>query len=576
MIVRRLDLDGLIVDAAAPEAADHEWLEESYRVPASAAPAAVRVALVVDEARLGAARAAAATAPLAPGLTFEGRDGRLPRWREGDAELAFDGDLGVVYAVRGDDVEVVAAVPGAARVGWLRALRELHERALRARGASLVHAAAVALPDGRVVLLAGPRQSGKSTLLVYLLGGGARYVTNDRVALRGDGWATGIPTVVSIRQGTLDRVPELPPMPEVWHHVWPHRRTLREHATLPRAAPSTRDFPGSCTPGQIRAWLGVAETRAGQVAAVLFPEISDGDAPRLEPLGAAEAALRLAAARIAQDDRGLLARGEPAREAALPAPPAFVCRLGAYPPGGAPALLAELRYRLEEARPVVGWDLSRLDGRMTVGPLPWSYEDLAGAALAASSAAVDLGTGGGERLAPLAPRAAGTLAAVESVRANVDVARARLAPLGVEVRERERGAPLPFPDGSLDLVLARHFGFRPDEVARVLRRGGRLVTQQVDPRSYDALRAAFGRPPARDLELVDGCERAGLVVDDLRHAEVERTFTDVAALVSYLVAMPWVVPDFSVAADLPQLRRLDDGAPLRYRARYVLVRAHRR
>jgi len=178
-------------------------------------------------------------------------------------------------------------------------------------------------------------------------------------------------------------------------------------------------------------------------------------------------------------------------------------------------------------------------------------------------------------LATLASAAGGTLAATESMPANIDLARARLGPLGIEVRARASGAPLPFADASVDLVLSRHAGFDPTEVARVLRPGGHFLTEQTDPTSRNELRAAFGRKPAVARDLSAACARAGLAVDEFRRVEVQRHFTGVDALVSYLVAIPWVVPGFSVVDDLPHLRRLDDGSPLTFRARYLLLRAHR-
>lgn len=42
---------------------------------------------------------------------------------------------------------------------------------------------------------------------------------------------------------------------------------------------------------------------------------------------------------------------------------------------------------------------------------------------------------------------------------------------------------LPFEDGSFDLILAYHALFDPKEAARVLRRGGFLVTQQIGGRN---------------------------------------------------------------------------------------------
>lgn len=66
--------------------------------------------------------------------------------------------------------------------------------------------------------------------------------------------------------------------------------------------------------------------------------------------------------------------------------------------------------RAEERRPFRGWDFSYIRGRVQEEPLPWSYEEIARAALPSASTLLDLGTGGGERLAALAPLSSRTFA----------------------------------------------------------------------------------------------------------------------------------------------------------------------
>ena len=51
------------------------------------------------------------------------------------------------------------------------------------RGRLLPHAAAVAAPDGRVVLLPGPSGSGKTTLTAELVGSGLAYLTDETLAV---------------------------------------------------------------------------------------------------------------------------------------------------------------------------------------------------------------------------------------------------------------------------------------------------------------------------------------------------------------------------------------------------------
>lgn len=240
------------------------------------------------------------------------------------------------------------------------------------------------------------------------------------------------------------------------------------------------------------------------------------------------------------------------------------------------------------AAPVVGWDFSWLQGRWSVGPLPWSYQAEVERHAATASSMLDIGTGGGELLS-ITARAPFTVA-TESWPPNVAVAHRRLRPLGVPVVQEE-GAPddpfsgngprwrLPFRDGAFDLVVNRHEEFVPAEVARILRPGGVFVTQQTDSRTYDDFYAALDldRPEEGETRIpaaVEQCRRAGLRDIDVSRGEERMSFFDVGALVYYLKAVIWAVPDFDVVAQELALRRLHRGmraAPLCVRQRRFLL-----
>lgn len=237
----------------------------------------------------------------------------------------------------------------------------------------------------------------------------------------------------------------------------------------------------------------------------------------------------------------------------------------------------------EEREPFTGWDFSHLAGRWHEEHPSWSYDEMARALLRASSAALDLGTGGGERLAAMADAFPARVVATEGYAPNVEVARGRLAPLGIEVVGSGSGTDLPFPDGSFDLVLDRHTAFDAAEVARLLRPGGTFLTQQVDGRNLADLIARFGaRPQFLDItldRLSDQLRQAGLSIEDAREHRLATRFDDVGALVYYLRAVPWTVPGFSVAKygrELLALQaQLDSGMPLSFASRRFLIRATR-
>lgn len=240
----------------------------------------------------------------------------------------------------------------------------------------------------------------------------------------------------------------------------------------------------------------------------------------------------------------------------------------------------------EEGESFSGWDFSHLEGRWVEEDAPWSYIEIARAALPTAGAAVDLGTGGGERLARLADAFPPRMLATEAHPPNLAVARDRLAPLGVQVvayrAEDLVGGALPFAAGSMGVVLARHEAYDPREVARVLAPGGVFITQQVHGRSLADLREVFGVRTSVDVALersVNDLRAAGLIVERAEEWWGAVVFRDVGAVVYALKALPWEVPGFSVRRHEAELRslqaRLERDGELRFRAGRFLIAARK-
>ena len=279
---------------------------------------------------------------------------------------------------------------------------------------------------------------------------------------------------------------------------------------------------------------------------------------------------------------------------------------GAPPaPNDDAALLTWLR--AEAARPVAGWDFAHLAERMREEDPPWDYRRMVVAAFAGSRALLDLGTGGGEFLAslgPLPPLACAT----EGYPANVPVARARLAPLGVAVAAVGDDCRLPYADGSFDLVISRHEAYDPREVRRVLRPGGRFITQQVGGTHLLDLNRLLGAPdpPAEYADNVrlglpgddagatgnespylrwnlDFATRqiaaSGLAITGAEEAFPAVVFADAGAVVAYLSMVPWQVPAFTVERYVDPLRAIHErcsrGEPLVLRGHLFIVETRR-
>lgn len=249
--------------------------------------------------------------------------------------------------------------------------------------------------------------------------------------------------------------------------------------------------------------------------------------------------------------------------------------------------------------PFRGWDFSSLRGRARESTPPWDYGALVRQAARGVRRLLDLDTGGGEFLARLLPLG-GFVAATEGHGPNVSAAAGLLrgrgaalvctasAPDNVDQAGTDpgsSGSALPFRDGSFDLVIDRHSSYWPGEVWRVLRPGGRFLTQQRGQWGSSGADWAelFGRaaprPPFDAATAAGRLREAGFAVDVARDADTPTTFHDLAAVVYYLRAIPWVVDGFDPVRDRDALDRihaiiLNEGR-LVARGSCTLVDAHR-
>lgn len=238
-------------------------------------------------------------------------------------------------------------------------------------------------------------------------------------------------------------------------------------------------------------------------------------------------------------------------------------------------------WRREEQQPFEGWDFSYLEGRYVEEQPPWSYDALVRALLPGADSLLDMGTGGGERLSSFADALPPRTVATEGYPPNLPIARARLAPLGVEVVEYdvERHARLPFPDASFGVVINRHEAYDAREVARILAPGGAFLTQQVDGRDLADLAAVFGHEPQHPHVTLENCarevEQAGLVIERAETWQGRAVFSDVGALVYFLHAVPWDVPDFSVDRYADRLLDLHRRGSLSFGIGRFVIQARR-
>ncbi len=227
----------------------------------------------------------------------------------------------------------------------------------------------------------------------------------------------------------------------------------------------------------------------------------------------------------------------------------------------------------EYNQPFSGWDLSYLKGRsVDIHTDPrWDYTAAVLAAMRDAETMLDMGTGGGERLAslaatqPLPPRTYAT----EGYAPNVRVASKRLEPLGVTVVAIDDNH-LPFADGQFDLIINRHASYAPHEVMRIIKPGQRFITQQVGDQTNRRLHELFGytpkdtfypgaeQPSAWNLEYaVRELQEAGWRIIEQQEEFYPTRYYDVGAIVYYLKAIPWEIPDFSIEKYFDKLVEID-------------------
>jgi SAM-dependent methyltransferase len=221
------------------------------------------------------------------------------------------------------------------------------------------------------------------------------------------------------------------------------------------------------------------------------------------------------------------------------------------------------------------------------GP-PWDYAAVVRDYGRGASAALDLGTGGGEFVASIRDDLPARVVATEEWHVNAPIAYRRLAPLGADLVWC-RSLHLPFQNETFDLVFDRHEELEPSEVARVLRPGGHVVTQQVGPENWCELQRYFGGATAgnrSDSRLTDfgdirgqyaeGFESAGLRVARSEQHDYKVAYGDLGDFVFMLLITPWTIPDFDVERDLELLLSLEadcstgDGLVLTW-SRFLIV-----
>ena len=209
--------DDLCLRVATNEPAHLTWLQEvlpPHFRPGAGFPPTVVVKLIADSERYRRSYALAGRS--LPAFALDSEVVRLPILEGPPGMLVIANNRHrVVYEVAEDRSAVCVIVECRdvlARSGILPVVREFAMNEAAARGDFFMHASCF-VSGGRPVVVAGPRNSGKTTLLAFAcLFAGADVLVNDRlrIGLR-EGRCTlgGVPTIITLRPRTLDFFPAL-------------------------------------------------------------------------------------------------------------------------------------------------------------------------------------------------------------------------------------------------------------------------------------------------------------------------------------------------------------------------------
>lgn len=168
-----------------------------------------------------------------------------------------------------------------------------------------------------------------------------------------------------------------------------------------------------------------------------------------------------------------------------------------------------------------------------------------------STLLLDIGTGGGEAVLSISEKAL-LLVGIDQSSGMIGTALRNLKQSNTDnVRFLEMSAEkLDFPDGFFDVVSCRHSMFDAAEVARVLKKGGIFLTQQVAENDKTNLKQAFGRGQSLGVQAgtlmqqyVDELIKAGFTGIQPVAADVTEYYETAEDLIFLLKHTP-IIPQF--------------------------------
>lgn len=214
-----LGYDGLRFEITSPSPSHLKWIDEFLRphfTGGSGGGETVRVDLTVAPDEHGKLRREVSSLPVVPVFVLDSQVVHLPALRDGrGGHVLYAEDFDTVVTVSSDRrcVRIILKEDGhTVRSPLMKILREYAMNEAQQRGDFFLHASCF-LAGRRPVVVAGPKNAGKTTLAMFAcLRGGAKLLANDRVrvgTVDGRSAVSGIPAIVSIREGSFGFFPEV-------------------------------------------------------------------------------------------------------------------------------------------------------------------------------------------------------------------------------------------------------------------------------------------------------------------------------------------------------------------------------
>ncbi|MBN2851269.1 MAG: GrpB family protein [Clostridia bacterium] len=219
-------------------------------------------------------------------------------------------------------------------------------------------------------------------------------------------------------------------------------------------------------------------------------------------------------------------------------------------------------YIREFNHPFKGWDFSHLKKRMINEEVSWDYKEIVERYTSKSLCMLDMGTGGGEFLSTVRNLPKNTYA-TEGYPPNVEVAKKKLSPLGVNLVEVTDDKNLNLKSHFFDLVINRHESYDESEIHRIMSLNSLFITQQVGGHDCHELNEFLHAPINQTFDFWNLSYATNKLSEHFKVIEtkseyLKTTFHDVGAIIYYLKVVEWQIPGFNVLDYFGRLLALEN------------------